>query len=93
MEETWKKTYWAQWSRIQWLKAGDRNAKFFHQATVERRQKNKIIWLQMDNGVWIEEEFETLNESWGYYKGVFRGEKGVMGRQYMNVYRVWLRLQ
>ena len=45
---------WKQKSRIQWLKEGERNTKFFHRATIQRRQSNKITHL-------ITEEGETLH--------------------------------
>jgi hypothetical protein len=42
---------WIQRSRIDWLKEGDRNTKFFHQNAVWRARKNKIAKLKDDNGV------------------------------------------
>jgi hypothetical protein len=45
---------WKQKSRIQWLKEGERNTKFFHRATIQRRHSNKITHL-------ITEEGETLH--------------------------------
>jgi hypothetical protein len=45
---------WKQKSRIQWLKAGERNTKFFHRTVIQRRHANKITHL-------ISEEGETLH--------------------------------
>lgn len=34
--------FWAMQSRINWLKWGGRNTKFFHATTVQQRQQNRI---------------------------------------------------
>jgi hypothetical protein len=36
---------WKQKSRIQWLKEGERNTKFFHRTVIHRRHSNKITRL------------------------------------------------
>lgn len=47
---------WRQWSSILWLREGDRNLKFFHQKVSSWRRKNRISRLQVDDGVWKEED-------------------------------------
>jgi hypothetical protein len=42
---------WLQRSRIDWLREGDRNTKFFHHKAVWRARKNKIMKLCDDNGI------------------------------------------
>lgn len=42
---------WLQRSRINWLKEGDRNTRFFHSRAVWREKKNKITKLRDANGV------------------------------------------
>lgn len=49
-----EEAYCRQRSRIQWLNEGDRNTKFLHQMTIERRRNNKILSLQRDDDTWIE---------------------------------------
>lgn len=41
---------WMQRSRIDWLKAGDRNTKFFHSKAVWRARKNKVRSLLDETG-------------------------------------------
>jgi hypothetical protein len=41
---------WKQKSRVQWLKEGERNTKFFHRTVIQRRHSNKITHLISDNG-------------------------------------------
>jgi hypothetical protein len=52
---------WRQKSRIQWLKEGNRNTKFFHRSTIQRRHANRITQLILDNGK-IRHTHEELEE-------------------------------
>lgn len=42
--------YWCQKSRIQWLKDREKNSKFFHAYTVQRRKMNNIVRLNSSGG-------------------------------------------
>eukprot|EP00253_Pinus_taeda_P021027 PITA_21027 len=53
--------YWRQKSRVRWLKEGERNTKFFHRTTVQRRMHNKIPFIQNQEGVKVEEH-EKIEE-------------------------------
>jgi len=55
---------WRQKSRVQWLKEGERNTKFFHRAMTHRRYINRITQLEDDQGAPIrdhEKIAEALN--------------------------------
>jgi hypothetical protein len=41
---------WRQKSRVQWLKEGERNTKFFHRSVMQRRHSNRITHLTSDTG-------------------------------------------
>jgi hypothetical protein len=46
---------WHQRSRARWLLDGDRNTKYYHLKTVQRRRKNNVTMLKDANGQWIED--------------------------------------
>ena len=48
--ERHEEVFWKQKSRVKWLREGDRNTKFFHNATVNNRLGSKIFNLKLPNG-------------------------------------------
>lgn len=42
--------YWRPKSRILWLQAGNKNMKYFHAKTKQRRSYNRILHIQDDEG-------------------------------------------
>ncbi|KAJ4851122.1 hypothetical protein Tsubulata_002429 [Turnera subulata] len=63
LEVLWRQEekYWHQQDRIKWLSAGDKNTKFFHLTTIQRRNQNKILALQEEAGAWVEDEVAVEN--------------------------------
>eukprot|EP00253_Pinus_taeda_P013020 PITA_13020 len=45
---------WKQKSRIRWLKEGEKNTKFFHRSTIQRRMHNNIAFINNNQGDRIE---------------------------------------
>ncbi|CAL5097923.1 unnamed protein product [Urochloa decumbens] len=43
---------WLQRSRVDWLREGDRNTKFFHQKATWRKRRNQISKLKDEDGNW-----------------------------------------
>jgi len=42
--------YWRQKSRVQWLKEGEQNIKFFHRSTMANRSHNRISTIKDERG-------------------------------------------
>lgn len=62
---------WMQKSRIDWLRLGDKNTKFFHTATLVRRARNKVERLQNEDGSWVTDNEVMKNMAVHYYEELF----------------------
>lgn len=65
-----KKIHWAQNSRVNWLKLGDRNSKFFHTCASIRRRKNNISVLEIE-GEKITDPEKIKKEAILFYRNLF----------------------
>jgi hypothetical protein len=59
---------WKHKSRIQWLKEGERNTKFFHRTVLQRRHSNRITHLTSTNGEPIHSHEDMETTLIDYYK-------------------------
>ncbi|XP_056850872.1 uncharacterized protein LOC130500150 [Raphanus sativus] len=64
-------SYWEQKSRNQWHKFGDRNTKFHHGITKQRRAQNRIISIKDKHGKLVEKETEVENVAVQYFRDLF----------------------
>lgn len=63
--------YWAQRSRVAWLKKGDRNTRFFHVRAMHRNKKNWIKGINNAEGIRVEDFKEICDVAKGYFHSVF----------------------
>eukprot|EP00253_Pinus_taeda_P021290 PITA_21290 len=61
---------WRQKSRIKWLREGERNTKFFHQAMIKHRQRNKILSIKDKNGNKVVEQAEIEEVLMDHHKEI-----------------------
>lgn len=66
-----------QKSRINWLRFGNKNSKFFHTSTIIRRKRNRIEALQNDADQWITDQEQLLGMVKSYYLDLIPNAKGV----------------
>ncbi|XP_075674939.1 uncharacterized protein LOC142644147 [Castanea sativa] len=64
--------YWAQRSRINWMKHGDRNTKFFHAKASQRQRKNYINGIRNSQGIWVENLEEVVEVESDYFDNLFQ---------------------
>ncbi|KAF7148704.1 hypothetical protein RHSIM_Rhsim03G0167500 [Rhododendron simsii] len=75
LEDLWQKDamYWHQRSRIKWLQMGDKNSRFFHLSTIQRRQRNQIMRLKDRDGVWRKGNKEIAGLVKLHFKELYQG--------------------
>ncbi|XP_048490840.1 uncharacterized protein LOC125492429 [Beta vulgaris subsp. vulgaris] len=71
-----KELYWAQNSRITWLKEGDRNTKFFHATATNKKRKNTISSIKVD-GQDVSDPSQIKNEARKFFKNIFKEEYSI----------------
>ncbi|XP_059078117.1 uncharacterized protein LOC131067935 [Cryptomeria japonica] len=64
--------YWKQKSRENWLKAGDRNTKFFHSSMKARRSLNIILSLWLADGTITEDPGRIGKEVVDFFENLWR---------------------
>lgn len=65
---------WRQKSRELWLKAGDKNSKFFHLSTIIRRRRTNIDAIKLEDGQWITNSNSIRKLFYNNFKEHFKEE-------------------
>ncbi|OMO91045.1 Endonuclease/exonuclease/phosphatase [Corchorus capsularis] len=74
VDEKWQmeERFWHQRSRLNWIMYGDRNTRFFHSTTVQRRRRNSISRIKNNDGVWLTEKDDIRGFIVESYKELFK---------------------
>ncbi|KAG7563755.1 Endonuclease/exonuclease/phosphatase superfamily [Arabidopsis suecica] len=63
--------YWRTRSHIQWLQLGDKNTRYFHEKTKQRRSHNRITSLEDNSGNILTEEKEIHELVHNYFEQIY----------------------
>jgi len=67
-----EETLWRQKSRIRWLKEGEKNTKFFHKSTIQRRMHNNIAFINNRQGEKLEKHEEMEKEFQEHFQEILK---------------------
>jgi hypothetical protein len=62
---------WRQRSRVEWLKNGDRNTRYFHCKATQRKRRNHVYRLKDQAGVWTSQLDQVPPLFIEYYSSLF----------------------
>ena len=65
---------WGQRAKVQWLKDGDRNTRFFHSKASQRRRKNFIKGLYDNEGQWCTNPSRMEETVLEFYQALFTSQ-------------------
>ena len=65
---------WRQRSKIEWLRDGDRNTRFYHSKASQRRRRNYIKGLFDSNGVWCSQPSRVATIAVDFYQQLFSSD-------------------
>jgi hypothetical protein len=66
-----EEAYWLHHSKSKWISLGDCNTRFFHQAAIQRRRRNRISALLNEDGQWVYEDSDLYDLVLHFYKNLY----------------------
>ncbi|KAK3211646.1 hypothetical protein Dsin_016352 [Dipteronia sinensis] len=64
--------YWSQRAKVEWLRNGDRNTRFFHSKASVRKARNKIKGLVVEGGNWKVAAIDLERITCHYFDNLFK---------------------
>ena len=78
--------YYEQRSKKGWVKYGDRNTRFFHQAVLKRRKRNTICSIKDENDVTHFKPSLIANAFVNYFRFIFSSTNINVGRPFLGTH-------
>ena len=75
---------WKQRSCNPSLKEGDKNARFFHEKAITRKQCNTILGVMDENDTWHENEDKIAEIITGYYQKLFTTSQPIISPEFLD---------
>lgn len=69
-----KEQFWKQKARVKWLADGDRNTKYFHASTMEKRSRLRISRIRTPAGQWLDDEAEIQQHAVDFFQALLTQE-------------------
>lgn len=66
-----EEAYWFHQAKSKWVMLGDKNTRFFHQATISRRRHNRIAALLNNDNNWVYDDQQLLDMVVAFYQGLY----------------------
>lgn len=87
IDDLWKQeeAYWSQRARLKWLEGGDRNSKFFHATTIQRRARNRIQRVKNGSGEWVEGKEEVFEVVLEHFTEVYNSDNPSLEDHYFHI--------
>lgn len=70
-----EEVYWRTKSRVQWLREGDKNTRFFHAQTLKLRMRNAIHGLEKEDGTWCTDRHRMHGLAVQYFQTLFSTDR------------------
>lgn len=64
-------------AKCNWIKLGDSNSRFFHQATLTRRRMNRIVALQDSNDTWVYKDDRLKDLVTNFFTMLYSSDGGI----------------